>query len=164
MTGNPDKIPGAALDWYCRPTWRQSAKNTWWCLVGCASGDFATHEMGSSGMALYFACRAFAFLWTTIEAFLYHAQLRRRLSLGLADPLVAGQILLWGISGASAVGLTAVISISIFALRSHPFEIPGVMALVTVFALTTGASMYGAFFPPAFMRRRMASGATTPGS
>ena len=28
--------------WHCKGTWRQSAKNTAWCLLGCAIGDFGT--------------------------------------------------------------------------------------------------------------------------
>ena len=28
--------------WLCRHTWRQSAINTSWCLLGCAIGDFGT--------------------------------------------------------------------------------------------------------------------------
>ena len=28
--------------WKCRDTWRTSAKNTAWCLLGCAIGDFGT--------------------------------------------------------------------------------------------------------------------------
>ena len=28
--------------WKCRLTWKQSAKNTAWCLLGCAIGDFGT--------------------------------------------------------------------------------------------------------------------------
>ena len=30
------------LDWFCTSTWKQSAKNTSWCLFGCAIGDFGT--------------------------------------------------------------------------------------------------------------------------
>ncbi|MFT5576612.1 MAG: hypothetical protein ACI89D_002141 [Bermanella sp.] len=30
------------FDWTTRRVWRQSAKNTSWCLFGCAAGDFAT--------------------------------------------------------------------------------------------------------------------------
>ena len=30
------------LDWFCTNTWKQSAKNTSWCLFGCAVGDFGT--------------------------------------------------------------------------------------------------------------------------
>ena len=28
--------------WRCKHTWRRSAKNTSWCLLGCAIGDFGT--------------------------------------------------------------------------------------------------------------------------
>ena len=30
------------LNWNCKHTWRRSAKNTAWCLLGCAIGDFGT--------------------------------------------------------------------------------------------------------------------------
>ena len=30
------------FDWSCKNTWKQSAKNTAWCLLGCAIGDFGT--------------------------------------------------------------------------------------------------------------------------
>ena len=30
------------IDWYCKPTWKTSAKNTLWCLAGCAIGDLGT--------------------------------------------------------------------------------------------------------------------------
>ena len=28
--------------WHCKNTWKRSAKNTGWCLLGCAIGDFGT--------------------------------------------------------------------------------------------------------------------------
>tara|TARA_Y100000817_G_C16799190_1_gene518844 strand:+ start:109 stop:555 length:447 start_codon:yes stop_codon:yes gene_type:complete len=28
--------------WFCKQTWKKSAKNTGWCLLGCAIGDFGT--------------------------------------------------------------------------------------------------------------------------
>ena len=31
-----------SLDWRCSHTWKKSAKNTAWCLLGCAIGDFGT--------------------------------------------------------------------------------------------------------------------------
>ena len=30
------------IDWSCKNTWTQSAKNTAWCLLGCSIGDFGT--------------------------------------------------------------------------------------------------------------------------
>jgi hypothetical protein len=30
------------FDWSCNKTWKISAKNTSWCLLGCSIGDFGT--------------------------------------------------------------------------------------------------------------------------
>ena len=30
------------FNWSCNHTWKRSAKNTAWCLLGCAIGDFGT--------------------------------------------------------------------------------------------------------------------------
>ena len=32
----------AAFDWSCKHTWKRSAKNTMWCVVGCSIGDLGT--------------------------------------------------------------------------------------------------------------------------
>ena len=30
------------FNWSCKHTWYRSAKNTFWCLLGCSIGDFGT--------------------------------------------------------------------------------------------------------------------------
>ena len=30
------------FNWSCKHTWRRSAKNTIWCVIGCSIGDFGT--------------------------------------------------------------------------------------------------------------------------
>ena len=30
------------FNWSCKHTWKRSAKNTAWCVLGCAIGDFGT--------------------------------------------------------------------------------------------------------------------------
>jgi hypothetical protein len=32
----------STIDWKHKETWKVSAKNTFWCLLGCAIGDFGT--------------------------------------------------------------------------------------------------------------------------
>ena len=32
----------STFDWNCKYTWKKSAYNTFWCLLGCAIGDFGT--------------------------------------------------------------------------------------------------------------------------
>ena len=35
-------MESSTFDWSCKSTWKQSAKNTAWCLLGCSIGDFGT--------------------------------------------------------------------------------------------------------------------------
>ena len=37
-----DTTAKANFHWSCKHTWKRSAKNTAWCLLGCAIGDFGT--------------------------------------------------------------------------------------------------------------------------
>tara|TARA_B100000767_G_scaffold159463_1_gene149647 strand:- start:363 stop:803 length:441 start_codon:yes stop_codon:yes gene_type:complete len=30
------------FNWSCKDTWKRSAKNTMWCVLGCSIGDFGT--------------------------------------------------------------------------------------------------------------------------
>ena len=32
----------STFDWSCNHTWKVSAKNTLWCVIGCSIGDFGT--------------------------------------------------------------------------------------------------------------------------
>ena len=32
----------STFDWTCKHTWKISAKNTMWCVIGCSIGDFGT--------------------------------------------------------------------------------------------------------------------------
>ncbi len=34
--------PKIRFHWKCKHTWKRSAKNTLWCLLGCSIGDFGT--------------------------------------------------------------------------------------------------------------------------
>ena len=36
------KINNISIDWKCKHTWKKSANNTLWCLIGCSIGDFGT--------------------------------------------------------------------------------------------------------------------------
>jgi hypothetical protein len=53
------------------------------------------------------------YVWTACEAFRYHAAMRRRVKLGLADVTVSNRFLLWGLMAMSA---TAGVLLSIVAL------------------------------------------------
>jgi len=35
-------MSATTFDWSCKHTWKTSAKNTLWCVIGCSIGDFGT--------------------------------------------------------------------------------------------------------------------------
>ena len=37
-----DNTAATNFNWSCKQTWKISARNTGWCLLGCAIGDFGT--------------------------------------------------------------------------------------------------------------------------
>jgi hypothetical protein len=57
---------------------------------------FAVHILPGASYWINFAARVSGVAWMSVESFRYGALLRRRLSLGLADPLVANRFQLWG--------------------------------------------------------------------
>ncbi len=36
------ELNSPGISWRCKPTWRISAYNTMWCLIGCSIGDLGT--------------------------------------------------------------------------------------------------------------------------
>ncbi len=42
MATATEKFQPMGIDWLCKHTWRRSAHNTLWCLLGCMIGDFGT--------------------------------------------------------------------------------------------------------------------------
>ncbi|MEO1918078.1 MAG: DUF4396 domain-containing protein [Candidatus Thioglobus sp.] len=51
--------------WSCKHTWRRSATNTKWCLIGCAIGDFGTIAYFQFSAAS--ASTLVIFLWATLN-------------------------------------------------------------------------------------------------
>ena len=37
-----EAVQQSNFHWRCKHTWKRSAKNTMWCLIGCSIGDFGT--------------------------------------------------------------------------------------------------------------------------
>ena len=93
------------------------------------------------------------YLWATVESFHYHAKLRRRLKLGLADPLIANQIMLWGVSGTLTALGSSVLLYTSFGMGINGVEwAPSALAL-SVSGGLSGVALWCAFFPPSALRR-----------
>jgi len=135
------------------------------CLAVVASG--APLPSGPLGLAAVLA-RSAALVWPFAESTGYAARMRRRLALGLADPVVANRFVLWSIW----TGALAAIPLFVLALRAAgALEPPAPGAPIPVAARAALAVLAGggglaaaagwlAFFPPAAYRRWIA--ATSP--
>ncbi len=93
------------------------------------------------------------FGWTAIESLAYHAKLRRRLALGLADPVVVDRVRLWGLSGLTAGVLGA--HIAWLAWRGGMvLHDPSALLVTSLAGIATSVLWYLAFLPPdAYLRR-----------
>jgi hypothetical protein len=95
--------------------------------------------------------------------------MRRRVALGLADPLVANRFVLWSV-WTGALGFAALLLLAVrsraFWLQLHgvdprvvmPAAIPITAALAGIAVVCAGVAVWLAFFPPASYRRWVRAG------
>jgi hypothetical protein len=95
-------------------------------------------------------------IWTMLESYHYYALMRRRLAIGLADPLVANRFLLWG-TGALGVGVaTWTSSVPFFLVHDMARLLAWTPILQVVTAsvgVVTVVLYWLTFLPPAGYRR-----------
>ncbi|MCC6216109.1 MAG: hypothetical protein IT376_14690 [Polyangiaceae bacterium] len=108
------------------------------------------------------AARGAAPAWMALECFRLHAQLRRRLTVGLAEPLVVHRVALWGAGiGASALAYATSVGHRVVygtGLREHVWAV----SVVSMLALVSAVCLGIAYFPPEGYRR-WAEGRTRSG-
>jgi hypothetical protein len=155
---------------------RTQKPERWLGLYFLAAPGFAVRVLNGPAYWIGFAVRIAALVWMAVEAFRYRGLLRRRVALGLAEPLVANRFLLWGLWAlcAVAMGLSDPVArvwhraLTGTASVWHP-EI-GRPIVVVVMAMTSAVGVVGAtcvfltFFPTAGYRRWVARGAAAPGA
>lgn len=92
------------------------------------------------------AVRLGAMVWGCTEALHYHAIMRRRLALGLADPVVTNRFLLWGIAMGAGI-ITALIGLfmTLFGMVS-PDGWP--YLALAIFSAISPVAQWLAFLPP----------------
>lgn len=95
-----------------------------------------------------------AYAWTAVEGFRYHALMRRRLALGLADPVVANRFLLWGLTGLFAFVIVA--GSTLHALGGGSYGAVWLRLVTGVGGIGCAACLYLAFLPPEAWRRHLA--------
>jgi hypothetical protein len=97
--------------------------------------------------------------WTGYEALRFYAQLRKRAALGLADPIVANRMFLWGAMGVIALSCVVIDAVLLYTAGEVGRTV--VLPLVTAIAgLLVSVCMILAFWPPAaYLARVRASSA-----
>jgi hypothetical protein len=91
-------------------------------------------------------------VWGSVESFAYFGKMRRRLALGLADPVATGQFRMWGTSFALAALAGVILTIATAVIGGPITGTPSVMAAVQVCLLGTIALTWLAFYPPRLLR------------
>lgn len=95
-----------------------------------------------------------AYGWSTGESLRYYALMRRRVRIGIGDPLVANRFLLWGI-GTLATLLVALLYIGT-QLFGH-YELPAsLIGVSSTLVLVSAIAEWLAFLPPRSYRERFA--------
>lgn len=120
-------------------------------------GDPASFGVPDLGFSLRQALTAFSYGWTAVEALRYHALLRRRLVLGLAEVALVNRFALWAIAGAGAFSGSAVMS-GVSLTGAAPWEDPLALSAVGLGGVVAAVCAALAFMPPraylAWLRRR----------
>jgi hypothetical protein len=113
------------------------------------------------GARLFTATHGVPLAWAAFESARYSAQLSRRVKLGLADPVVADRVKLWGISMGSSLVIN--LAATIGALRGVDFAATSLGALVIApLGLVSAIAICLAFLPPqAYLRRVTARAAAS---
>jgi hypothetical protein len=120
----------------------------------------AFHNRGL-GFRLFLLHSGILTAWGACESLLAWSRLRRRLRLGLADPVVCERVLLWGIASVASaiVGLTSTVA----GFLGINFAATALGAAVTApLGLVAAGSMWLAFLPPAAYLRRVRARAAAP--
>jgi len=99
-------------------------------------------------------------LWMAAEAWRYYRLMRRRLVLGLADPVVTNRFLLWTLASLSMAASIWIASVPALAGAvpgsSEAVRLRDVTMLLTAgFGTTTVCIYWLTFFPPVWYRRRL---------
>jgi hypothetical protein len=139
-----------------------------------ATEGFAIRVLPGHGYWISFAGRAVGPLWVAIESLRYWRRLRRRVALGMGDPLVANRFFLWGV-WSSALLLNAFADlaarIAYFLRTGSTTDWDPALGLPVVLATIAASSVIGAlsvvtlflaFFPPRRFRRWIATRAPAP--
>jgi len=117
-----------------------------WIVEGATRG-FAAAESSGPAVRISDWLRTGALLWASLESLRYYAKMRRRLRLGIADPVVTNRFLMWGL-GIGAAGLTSVVDSTTRLFVLHAMEMPWLRLCISLGGVVAATGLWLAFLPP----------------
>jgi hypothetical protein len=97
--------------------------------------------------------RTAALGWSALESLRYHRVVRHRARLGLADPVVAGSFLLWGVGSGAAFAGALLGHVTRILTGRGVAEFPLLSLAVSLLGLVAAVSIWLAFLPtPTYLR------------
>jgi hypothetical protein len=170
MRGTANLLYALSIFVYLLFTWKVFAPTSRWvpmfvvattlALAVGWTGEVLTTDFGFSAARfaapwfwIAFVPRMIGVGWASFEALSHHAQLRRRIPLGLADPLATNRLLLWALAALSEWLIFLAVAITILAGRPEGFLTGNAALWVSAFGVGGSICMWMGFFPPQRYRR-----------
>jgi hypothetical protein len=110
------------------------------------NGSWAFRD-GGVWYELGFWTRASAYFWAAVEAGRYYGTMRRRLKLGLADPVVTDRFRLWAISSYAVSAAFLIFYLGRMWADNVATSVP-VLVATSIAGLVAGLTVWLAFVPP----------------
>jgi hypothetical protein len=123
--------------------------------IRIGSGEFSARVSDTLGIRVFVFSVIWVFAWAGMEAIQRYLRLRKQAQLGLAEPVAASQVGMWGVAASLCAVTTFVVGINLLSLDRSPLvDTLSTAALLLTVSGASGA-MWCAFFPPAALRSRL---------
>jgi hypothetical protein len=113
-------------------------------LAPAAASSF---EVTWGWTAIFNGVCTLCFAWMSLEGFAEWWKSRRRLALGLSDPVVSNRLLMWGVFGASTT-LLCMVLLAVLLTRQPTVTSPLAQSAQAFFGIVSSGAATLAFFPP----------------
>jgi len=140
-------------------TWKIFRPNDRWPLAlsavaivisaGWVASIFMAPDASNDRSIIFTITRLVGMIWSMSECLRYSAMLRRRARLGLADPMIAHRIWLWGMGAVAQVVVLLFEVVSWYTIGMALMGTTMGLYLVSMLGLVGTSAVALAFFPPA---------------
>jgi len=120
-----------------------------------ATGTFSSGVMPAPIFLAELASRMAGSAWLVAESVRYYAIMRRRLALGLAEPVVTDRFRLWAVAGLAGLAMLATSAPPVVAHHQQMAWMNWMLPLFAVSGIAASSAYLLAFFPPGWYRRRV---------